>query len=61
MEKNEIEVFAYMMACEKMVSLIDMIEQTTEFLDEYKIKPDEAVKKTLLPLLEKLAKWAKEC
>lgn len=57
MEKNEIEVFAYMMAAEKMVNLISQIEQTIEFIEEYKIKPDEEVKKALNPLIDKMRKW----
>lgn len=58
--KNEIDTFAYMMAAEKMVSMLSVIEQTMEFIDEYKIKPDDEVKKALLPLIERMRKWVND-
>ena len=57
---NETEVFAYMMAAEKMVNMVSTIEQTLEFLDEYKIKPDDEVKKALIPLIERMKIWTKD-
>jgi len=54
---QEDKLFAYMMAAEKMTSMLFLIEQTLDFLEEYKIKPDDEVKKELLPLLEKVKKW----
>jgi hypothetical protein len=56
MEK-EIDTFAYMMAAEKMVSMISTVEQTMEFMVEYQIRPDEEVKKALKPLIEQMKKW----
>lgn len=56
---NETEVFAYMMAAEKMVSMLSLIDQTMEFMEEYKIKPDEEVKKALNPLIERMKNWTK--
>lgn len=55
---KEIENFAYMMAAEKMVTMLQTMSNTMEFMDEYKIKPDEEVKKALLPVLERIKKWA---
>ena len=54
---SEIDTFVYMMAAEKMVSMLSLIDQTFEFLEEYKVKPDEEVKKALLPLIERMRKW----
>jgi molecular chaperone DnaK (HSP70) len=54
---NEMDTFVYMMAAEKMVSMISMIDQTMEFMEEYKVKPDEEVKKALKPLIEQMKKW----
>lgn len=56
-ENPQIELFAYMMACEKMVNMISVIDQTMEFMQEYKIKPDDPVKKALNPLIEKMKNW----
>lgn len=55
--KSEIDTFAYMMAAEKMVSMISVMEQTMEFMIEYGIKPDEEVKKELKPLITRIEKW----
>jgi hypothetical protein len=55
---DNIEPFAYMLATEKMINMIAVLEQNLEFFDEYKIVPDEAVKKILLPLIEQMKKWA---
>lgn len=57
---NETEVFAYMMAAEKMVGMLSCMEQTMEFIDEYKIKPDDEVKKALSPLIERMKQWIKD-
>lgn len=54
---SEIDTFIYMMAAEKMVSMLSLIEQTMEFLEEYQVKPDEEVKKALFPLIERIKKW----
>ena len=51
------DFFVYMMANEKMVAMISVIEQNFEFFDEYKVKPDEEVKKVLTPLIDKMRKW----
>jgi len=55
--KGEIDTFVYMMAAEKMVSMISVIDQTMEFMEEYKVKPDEEVKKELKPLILRMEKW----
>lgn len=53
-----IDNFAYMMAAEKMVSLLMLMEQTFMFIEEYKIEADEEVTKALNPMLDKLKNWA---
>ena len=57
--QDEIENFKFYMAAEKMTSLISQIEQTFEFFEEFKIKPDEEVKKALTPLIAKMKDWVK--
>ncbi len=54
---QDLETFAYMMAAEKMGNLLFTIDQTFEFMQEYSIKPDEEVKKALLPKIEQMRKW----
>lgn len=49
----------YFMAAEKVGSLIYSIEQTLEYLEEFKIEADDEVKKELKPCLEKLMEWVK--
>ena len=55
--KKESEEFAYMMAAEKMVSMLCLMEQTINFMEEYSIKPDEQVKMALNPMIDQLRKW----
>lgn len=57
---KEIDTFAYMMAAEKMVGMLSVMDQTMEFIEEYGIKPDDQVKKALIPMLDKLKKWAEK-
>ena len=57
---SETEVFAYMMAAEKLGNLLFTIEHTMEFIQEYKIKPDNEVKKALIPLLDQMNQWIKD-
>lgn len=56
-DKQTCDTFAYMMAAEKMISMICLIEQTMEFMEEYKIIPDNEVKKSLNPLIHKMNTW----
>lgn len=56
-DKQTCDTFAYMMAAEKMISMICLIEQTMEFMEEYKIIPDNEVKKYLNPLIHKMNTW----
>ena len=37
--------------------MIYTIEQTMAYLEEEKIKPDDGVKKVLIPMLERIEKW----
>lgn len=55
---SEIDTFTYMMAAEKMVNLLYTIESTMEFMKEYDVKPDEEVKKALMPLIKQMNDWA---
>lgn len=55
---TEIDTFTYMMAAEKMVNLLYTIESTMEFMKEYDVKPDEEVKKALIPLIKQMNDWA---
>lgn len=57
---QETDLFAYMMAAEKVSNLIFTMENTLEFLGEYKIQPDDEVKKCLSPLLDQFNKWLKQ-
>ena len=56
---NENEAMKYFMAAEKVSNLIYCIEMTMEFLEEFKIVPDEEVKKALIPKIEKMEEWLK--
>jgi hypothetical protein len=52
--------FAYILAADKLVSLIQLIDQTMDFMQEYKIKPDGAVKTALAPMCEKINDWLED-
>jgi hypothetical protein len=56
---KETDVFAYMMAAEKVIAMISTIDNTLEFFEEYGIKPDEEVKKALNPIIERMKTWVK--
>ena len=43
---------------EKMLNLLFTMENTLEFLQEYKVKPDEEVKKALMPMIKQLSDWS---
>ena len=55
--KDKVDVFVYMMANEKLVAMISVIEQNLEFFEEYGVKPDEEVKKVMEPVMIKIRKW----
>jgi hypothetical protein len=54
---EDLDTMTYMMAAEKMVNLLFVLEQTMEFMEEYKVKPDEEVKKALMPMIKQLQDW----
>ncbi len=56
---DDLDTITYMMAAEKMTNLLFCMEQTLDFMLEYKIKPDDEVIKCLSPILKSLDKWAK--
>ncbi len=53
----DLEEMTYLMAAEKMVNMLFAMEQTLEFMIEHKIKPDNEVKKALIPILDQMKKW----
>ena len=55
--KENVDVFVYMMANEKMIAMMSLMEQNLEFFEEYGVKPDEDVKKVFCPLMDKMKKW----
>lgn len=55
---GDLDSIKYFMAAEKTMNIIYSIEQTIEFLEEYQIKADESVKLALIPVLDKMKKWA---
>ncbi len=55
--KDELKTMTYMMANEKIVNLLFTVEQTMQFMLEYDVKPDEEVKKALIPMIETMRKW----
>jgi hypothetical protein len=55
---NDLDAMTYMIAAEKMVNLLFVMEQTLEFLEEYKIQPDDEVKKALMPMIKQLSEWS---
>lgn len=54
---EDLDTMTYMIAAEKMSNLLFTLEQTMEFMLEYKVKPDEEVKKALNPMIEVIRKW----
>lgn len=56
MDEN-IETMKYFIASEKVQNMIFTIEMSLEYLEEYKIEPDEMVKKTLGPVVKQLTNW----
>ena len=56
---EELDRFVYMMAAEKVVNLVCCIENTMDWMQEYKVEPDDEVKKVLKPLIEQMNKWIK--
>ena len=54
---DDTEHLKYFMASERTMNMIFVIEQTLEFMGEYKIEADEAVKKAIWPLIKQLQDW----
>ena len=55
--KGNDDTYVLMMANEKLITMLSLMEQTLEFLNEYKVKPDDEVRKEFVPLLQKWEKW----
>lgn len=56
---SDLDCFIYMMANEKIVSLLCQIDMTMEFMRENKIEADEAVRKAMEPAIKSLQEWVK--
>jgi hypothetical protein len=56
---QEMDSLKYFIAAEKIGSLLLSLEMALEFIDEFKIKPDDEVKRCLKPALEKMMHWIK--
>jgi len=54
---EEENYFKYYIASEKVQNLIFTIEQMMEYMQEYNIKPDEEVKKVLIPTIDAVKRW----
>ena len=57
--QSDLDTMTYMIAAEKMGNLLFCMEQTLEFMNEYKVEADDEVKKCLIPLLDGFKKWVK--
>ncbi len=56
---SDLDCFTYMMANEKVVSMLSQIQMTMEFMEDYKVKPDEEVRKAMIPAIKSLQDWVK--
>lgn len=54
---EDLDTMTYMIAAEKMGNLLYTIEQTMQFMIEYKVEPDEEVKKALDPMILIIKSW----
>lgn len=54
---EDLDTMTYMIAAEKIGNLLHTMEQTMQFMTEYQVKPDEEVKKALVPMIEVMKKW----
>ena len=57
---DDIESMKYYMAAEKTMNMINVMSQSMEFFEEFKIKPDTEVKKALSPLIDQIRNWLKD-
>jgi len=55
---EDLHTITYMIAAEKMVNLLFVLEQTMDFMEEYQVKPDVEVKKALIPMIKQLSEWS---
>lgn len=54
---HEIDAMKYFMAAEKVECVMGSIDRLIEFVEEFKISPDEEVKMALKPSIDKLKDW----
>lgn len=54
---EDLDTMTYMIAAEKMGNLLHTMESTMSFMLEYKVEPDEEVKKALNPMIEVIRRW----
>ncbi len=57
---EDLDTMIYMTAAEKMGNLLHTMESTMSFMLEYKVEPDEEVKKALNPMIDLMSKWLNE-
>lgn len=57
---NEIDSMKYYIASEKMGNLINTMDQTLEYMEEFGIKPEEDVKMAIAPSIKRLREWLKQ-
>ncbi len=57
---EEMDRMKYFIAAEKVHGLLGAIDRLLEFIEEFKIEPDDAVRNELKPYLEKLNEWIKD-
>lgn len=57
---GDIDEMKYYMAAEKIGNLLFTVDQVMEFMEEYKIVPDEEVKKALMPMINRMKEWMKD-
>lgn len=55
--KEELDPFIYVMANEKMICLLSLMDQTLEFMIDYGVDADDAVKKELKQRIDNFNKW----
>ena len=56
---EELDAIKYYTASEKCENMINTIRNTLEFMAEFKIEPDEAVKQALMPVINEMKEWIK--
>lgn len=56
---HEMDAMKYFMAAERVQGLMIAIDYLMDFVEEFKVSPDEEVKKALQPEIDKIKEWIK--